>query len=281
MNKTKDYIKSFLPETLIKKYKTYKSNQIKRREEELYQGSEVVCSICNSSYRVFASYPSGLGKRENARCINCGSLERHRLLWKFLNEQTELFSARPIKLLHFAPEKFFYDVFLNNPVIDYYPCDLFPKTYHHGGMSSVIKVDITDIPFSNDYFDVILCNQVLEHVPDDLKAMSELFRVMRTKGGWGIFMVPINYYNFPSGYTGEKTYEDFSIVSPKEREKAFGQFDHVRIYGRDYKDRLANAGFMVYEEEYAKNFTTDKIFKFGFKSDELIYLLKKGSPNQK
>jgi hypothetical protein len=103
---------------------------------------------------------------------------------------------------------------------------------------------------------------VLEHIPDDILAMRELYRVMK-KGGWGIFQVPIRQ-------TLEKTYEDFSITDPKEREKAFGQNDHVRWYGQDYKDRLKRVGFNVTEDDYVKKFSPNEIFQFGLKPTELI-----------
>ena len=151
--------------------------------------------------------------------------------------------------------------------IEYIPCDLSPVEYDFKGNIKVEQIDITKIPYKENYFDVVICNHVLEHIPYDIQAMTELYRVMK-KGGWGILQVPIDYNR-------QKTYEDFTITAPKEREKAFGQHNHVRWYGRDYKDRLNNAGFKVAEEDYAKEFSPDKLFQFGLLSSELIYYCQK------
>ena len=114
---------------------------------------------------------------------------------------------------------------------------------------------------------MILCNHVLEHVPADTQAMAELYRVMK-KGGWGILQVPVDYNR-------EKTYEDFTITKPKEREKAFGQHDHVRWYGQDYKDRLKSAGFKVIEDDYVKSFSSEELLQMGLNPSHLIYYCKK------
>lgn len=97
--------------------------------------------------------------------------------------------------------------------------------------------------------------------------MSELYRVMK-KGGSGIFQVPIDYNR-------DETFEDFSITSPKEREKAFGQHDHVRLYGKDYKTRLENAGFRVTEDDFVKGFSTSEQTRYGIRDSELIYYCEK------
>ena len=233
---------------------------------KINKGNDVLCSICNSKFKKFGTF--GLVSRKNARCHNCGSLERHRLLWKYFNERTNLFKAdKKIRLLHFAPEKVFYDVFSTNQNIEYYPCDLSPEYYAYAGNIKIRKADITEIPFEENYFDVIVCSHVLEHIPDDSLAMFELYRVLK-KGGWAILHVPIDYNR-------ETTYEDFSITTPKGREKAFGQDDHVRLYGRDYKDRLIKTGFIVNKDDFVKSFSQEDLFKFGLDGSELIYYCKK------
>ncbi len=187
----------------------------------------------------------------------------------YLNEKVKFFDdwKKNLRLLHFAPEKMFYDIFSNNNSIDYTPCDLYPKKYRSNGLTKVSKVDMTKIPFEDESFDFILCNQVLEHIPDDNLAMKELFRVMAQNGN-GIFQVPIDY-------SRRQTYEDWSITTPKEREKAFGQHDHVRWYGQDYKDRLKKVGFIVKEIDYPSNFSSNEIFNFGLIKSEKIYHVKK------
>lgn len=222
----------------------------------------VKCPICNEHFREFQCY--GVQSRRNAQCPKCGSLERHRLIWMYLKKTENIAnSKRKLNILHFAPEKVLYNFFLSRDNINYYPVDLDPKLFHYYGLTEVNKADITSIPFEDNYFDIILCNHVLEHIKDDRKAMKELFRVTKI-GGYGIFQVPIDYNR-------EKTYEDFTITEPEERFKAFGQKDHVRWYGRDYSNRLRGAGYKVKEDNFIDSFTKIEIFKFGLMDNEIIY----------
>ncbi|NOH00273.1 MAG: methyltransferase domain-containing protein [Ignavibacteriae bacterium] len=261
--KAKSIIKNLFPDFVLRIYLNY------RRKKELkeYSGSNVECPICKSKFKVFADF--GKEKRKNARCINCGSLERTRLLWKYFADNTELLNSNSkIKLLHFAPEKPFFNEFTKLKNIEYTPCDLFPNKYnHYKSNTKITKADITDIPFDDNTFDVVLCNHVLEHISDDRLAMAELFRVMQN-GGWGIFQVPIDYKR-------EITYEDPSIISEAEREKAFGQFDHVRLYGLDYKNRLEESGFKVIADNFIEHYSDEELYKFGFVKPELIYFCEK------
>lgn len=192
-----------------------------------YYGHTYYCPICKKTSRKFL--PFGLtGKRNNAECVHCHSLERHRLLWLYLSKKTNLFDTKPKKMLHVAPEPVFERFFSKQIGEGYITADLYnPK--------AMVKMDITEISYPDETFDVIYCSHVLEHVVDDQKAMREFFRVLKNDG-WAILLVPIGR---------EKTYEDASIVEPKERLKHFGQDDHVRIYGYDYVDRLREAGFDV------------------------------------
>jgi SAM-dependent methyltransferase len=198
---------------------------------------------------------TGSGLR-NAMCPVCGSSDRIRLLYLFLKTKTNLF-IQPIKLLHLAPEKPLMDIFFKQRNIDYLTADLNPENVME-------KMDITDIQYPKNTFDAIMCNHVLEHIPDDRKAMSELFRVLKP-GGWAILQVPVSMIL-------EATYEDFTVTSPQEREKHFGQKDHVRIYAMDYTQRLKEAGFKV--EEY--NWSNDPDLgndenRFGLNRDETVY----------
>jgi len=129
------------------------------------------------------------------------------------------------------------------------------------------KIDIKDINFEDNFFDVIICNHVLEHIVDDRKAMCELFRVLKP-GGEAILQVPISKYN-------KKTFEDFSIILPEEREKYFGQKDHVRIYGKDYKNRLERIGFKVELYDIKNDLNIQDIKKFGLNEEEILYIGKK------
>jgi len=192
----------------------------------LYFGSGRHCTVCKKSSRAFL--PAGVSQRSDAKCPWCGALERHRLTILFLNEKTDLFDGKSKRFLHVAPESMYTRIFSQAAGDGYLTADLMAS----GVME---KMDITDIQHPDESFDVIYCSHVLEHVPDDRKAISEFYRTLKS-GGWAILNVPI---------TADKTFEDPSITDPKERLRLFGQDNHVRRYGPDYKDRLAAAGFVV------------------------------------
>jgi len=261
MKKKITYLSPLFP----KRFRKYIKELIRQREVNNYRGNDVFCPICESHFKQFATY--GVDKRINARCLNCNSLERHRLLWKYLNDKINYDNNGRFKMLHFAPQRKFLKKFSNDPNIDYTPCDLNPETYEYYNIHKIEKVDVMDIPHEDNLFDVVICNHVLEHVTDYRLAMSELFRVMK-KGGWGIFQVP-------QDYDLATTYEDDSITDPKEREKAFGQFDHLRVFGRDYKDELEKVGFKVTEDDYVNSFSEEDIKRFGFLRSERIYFCSK------
>jgi SAM-dependent methyltransferase len=185
----------------------------------------------------------------------------------YLTRKTDLIKAperaRGKRLLHFAPEASFYRHFASNSKVEYFPVDLFPEEFEASGMT-VARADITAIPFPDNSFDVILCSHVLEHIPDDRLAMSELYRVL-APGGWGIFQVPIDY-------SRAMTYEDPSIVDPADRTLYFGQSDHVRWYGRDYPDRLRSVGFTVQEDDYIHTLPPATVAKYRLNRSELVYL---------
>ncbi len=205
-----------------------------------YIGNRVECTICNHRYRSFLPYGRVI-TRKNALCPNCLSLERHRLMYLYLHRETNFFQE-PIKLLHIAPEACFLEVGEKQPNIEYTTADLESPW-------AKVKMDVHDIPFEDHSFDVIICNHLLEHVDDDIKAMSEMNRVMKP-GGWGIMQVPVNGDR-------EVTYEDRSVTDPIEREKHFGQKDHVREYGRDYPERLKKGGFNVEAIDYLRTLGPD------------------------
>lgn len=230
------------------------------------KGDTVHCICCSGNFITFL--PFGLVKRANALCPKCGSLERHRLHWHFMINRTSLLgSSTRLKLLHVAPEAIFYNQFNGNPKFDYVPCAKFGEGYIDEYPANTINVDITNIQFEDNSFDVIYSSHVLEHVPDDVAAMKEFHRILKP-GGWAMLQVPLDS-------NLAETYEDFSIIDSIEREKAFGQYDHVRIYGRDYKNRLELAGFDVLQIAYTEEFNRDEIFKNGFQQGEDIFICKK------
>ena len=229
------------------------------------RGNNVECPICEKRFITFLPFglpPARL--RPNAMCPNCNSLERTRIYWKFLTTDSDFLSSKK-DVLHVAPEAKLFQKFSKNSFIDYFPIDKFTEGYNYP--KGTIDMDITKLEYPNDKFDFILCSHVLEHVPDDILAMSELHRVMKP-GGWGILQVPIEMDR-------EHTYEDRAITSPKERQEAFGQFDHVRIYGKDYIDRLRSVGFEVHLNEFAKQLSADDMFRFGFGDGEDLFVVKK------
>jgi predicted SAM-dependent methyltransferase len=204
--------------------------------------------------------PYGYGnQRENVLSPSTLSLERHRLLWLYIKNETDLFTNQ-YKLLHFAPEQAFYKRFKKMKNLDYVTTDL-------DSPLAIIKADICKLPFKDNEFDVILCNHVLEHIPDDTKAMNELYRVLKP-GGWGIFQIP-------QDLSREITFEDNSITDKKERAKIFGQYDHVRIYGRDYFDKLRTIGFQVQEVEYATTLSEEEITRYCLAKGEIIPVISK------
>lgn len=218
-----------------------------------YLGTRFTCPCCGGRFRKLR--PFGLPPRANAWCPKCGSLERHRLLWLYLQERTDLLSD-DIRLLHFAPEKVLQGLIAPLANVDYTSADL-------DSPLAMAAVDIVSLPWEADTFDAILCSHVLEHIPDDRRAMRELLRVLKP-GGWAILQVPLDRAR-------RFTYEDPAIVAPEERERAFGQHDHVRVYGLDYADRLQEAGFDVTIDDYVRTMPRGLAQKHALSENEDIY----------
>ncbi|MBS4072827.1 MAG: class I SAM-dependent methyltransferase [Algoriphagus sp.] len=225
---------------------------------QLNKGNEVECPVCASQYKKFLPY--GRIARENALCPNCLALERHRLMWLYLKKQTDFFSA-PLKVLHIAPEHCFIDRFEGLSNLEYITADIESPL-------AKVKMDVHSIPFPDNSFDVIFCNHVLEHVEDDLLACSEFNRVLKPSG-WGILQSPV--------YPLEKTLEDKSITDPAERERLFGQRDHVRKFGKDYAERLRKSGLKIEENQFVKQINSDLITKYALPKDEIIFVCRKGA----
>lgn len=217
------------------------------------KGSTYTDPIDGKSFRKFLPYGYGT-QRENALAPGTLSLERHRLLWLYLQNETDFFTASK-KVLHIAPEQCYLKLFRNQKNLDYITADLYSPL-------ADVKADICDLPFEENTYDVVFCNHVLEHIVDDKKAMSELYRVLKP-GGFGIFQIP-------QDLSLETTYEDFSITSKEERKKHFGQYDHVRIYGKDYFDKLRTAGFTVNEVDYSKKIAPELVEKYCLSKGEIL-----------
>ena len=229
----------------------------------LYSGKGRKCPICGSEKRKFLPY--GYGKvREDALCPKCLSLERHRLLWHYLmNSDSERERIKSLHtILHIAPEvclmKEFKRIYTSKPQ-NYITADLeSPLADMH--------FDVQSIPMEDNSVDIIICNHILEHVESDSKALGEMYRIMRP-GGVGIMLAPVDY-------SRETTFEDDTITDPKQRAEIFGQYDHRRIYGKDYLNRLSAAGFEAEEIDYAATFSDSARTKFSFGCDHL-YIVRK------
>ncbi|AMO66988.1 hypothetical protein AZF00_01140 [Zhongshania aliphaticivorans] len=226
-----------------------------------YRGSERYCPLCENSASKFLEY--GATKRKDAECIYCGSLERHRLLWIFLTHKTDLMRPASRRLLHIAPEQCLGSKLKHMYGRNYLSADIEPGV-------AMACMDITEIQFGDNSFDIIFCSHVLEHVPEDKKALSELYRVLKP-GGWAIILVPIE---------GERTIEDPAISTPEDRIKAYGQADHVRQYGRrDYMQMLNQQGLAVIAISPDDMSSPAEVIRFGMSSNagEIFYCEKKAA----
>lgn len=223
-----------------------------------YKGKNHQDPIDGKTYRKFLPYGYE-NQRENVLAPGTLSLERHRLLWLYLKSETSFFSE-PMNVLHFAPEQAFYKRFRKQKNLSYTTTDL-------NSPLADVKADICNLPFDDNCFDFILCNHVLEHIPDDKKAMQELYRILKP-GGIGIFQIP-------QDLSREITFEDATITDRKERAKIFGQYDHVRIYGRDYFDKLRSVGFLVEERDFTSGFSDEKIDFYRLAKGEIIPVCRK------
>jgi SAM-dependent methyltransferase len=241
-----------------------------------YKGTELFCPFCKHHFRKML--PGGFklpitkekqiigsGYRKNCVCPRCFSTDRDRLIYLYLTKETNIFDKK-IKLLHVAPESSLRYIFRNSQNIDYYTGIKFHEGFYYSPDTSIL--DIENITYPDNEFDVIICNHVLEHVNNDKIAMAELYRVLKP-GGWAILQVPISN-------SLKETYENPEIIDPEGREKHFGQFDHVRLYAKDYKDRLSEAGFKVkIFSPLNENGDDQMIKKYAINPEENLYIAMK------
>lgn len=227
------------------------------------------CVVCGNHVRTFL--PGGIeneifrqhhivggGLRQNCKCPCCGAIDRERWLYYVLEKYTDI-SRISGKVLHFAPEGAIETHIRRNVGIDYYSCDLAQGKAMH-------VVDITDIPYKDGLFDYVICNHVLEHIADEEKAVSEIKRVLKENGKW-IFSFPI--------CTDMRTYEDRAITSPEQRLKAYGQTDHVRLYGNDFAERFERYGLKIRIYSPRDELEEAQIDKYGFIRDDIILMAEK------
>ena len=231
--------------------------------------TKMFCVACGKESAKFL--PSGVDRRPNVKCPSCHSLERHRALWFYFENSTDIFKhnigidRQIIKLLHFGPEKAFYDKFSNISYIDYYPVDLKPKRYANIHLRDV--VDIQNIPYPDNHFDLIINIHVLEHIPDDKKAMKELQRVIKP-GGSAFISVPMSDI--------EDTLENPAYDTDELRLKHYGQRDHLRRYSqRTFPNLLKKAGFDVSEINLTQGISEDELKRLGLARNEKMFLCSK------
>jgi len=222
------------------------------------RGNKYTDPIDGKSFSKFLPYGYEQ-QRENVLSPSTLSLERHRLLWLYLKNKTDFFTSEK-SVLHFAPEQAFYKRFKKLSNIDYTTTDL-------NSPLADVKADICNLPFNDNQYDFILCNHVLEHIPDDTKAMKELYRILKPNG--------VAILQIPQDLSREHTFEDDTITDPKERAKIFGQYDHVRIYGRDYFNKLRSIGFNVIKADYTKELSAEEIDTYRLAKGEIIPVCQK------
>jgi SAM-dependent methyltransferase len=218
-----------LKAALPTRFKVFARRAFLRVSSIVNAGSAVECPCCGGRFRKFARF-HGL----HDQCPRCGSLMRQRAITLYLRDVLRV-PETGAQVLHIGPAKAIGDWIASFPSVRYVSADLDPH-------AADIEADITDLPFRDASFDLVVCLHVLEHVPDDKQGIRELYRVLRP-GGKAVVQLP------PSPF--EETLEDERVASPFERERLFGQYDHVRLAGADYADRLAEPGFDVTREDHA------------------------------
>lgn len=226
-----------------------------------HRGNNVHCPCCNRKFSSFLTFGL-INERPNAQCAGCGSLERHRLMFLYLKNKTEVFN-QSLSVLHFAPEPSLYKYLSDLKNIRYIPCDKLGLGYNYP--KNTVEIDIHSINLPNKHVDIILCSHVLEHV-DDKKAIKEFYRILKP-GGIAFIQIPIDY-------SKKETFEDKKITTPEERVKFFGQEDHLRLYGQDIKKRFSFVPFLIEQVNYLENLSLFEINNYGLQREDIIIFSK-------
>ena len=248
----KEIYKKLIPE----KRRLYNRTLLNKLTSVFYWGNNFKCNCCGKSFRKFK--PKGnFNLRLNAVCPFCNSLERLRLLLFYLQNETDIFTA-PRSLLHFAPEEQMKVIFKRTLTLTYTNVDLNPNFADE-------QADITDLQYSDKSFDYIICSHVLGHVPDEAKAISELYRVLKDDGA--AFIMTIINWNNP------KTFESKDIQTVEERLKYYTEPDLVRLHGADFATRIEKEGFHVESIDYRSHFDkkTHERYSLGDGNREFIF----------
>jgi hypothetical protein len=233
---------------------------LRRLRLVIYRGTRVECPCCGGR---FSRFMPGLSHRDTRVCPRCGAQERHRALWLYMRERTDLFTRPRLSILHWAPEYALQRSLGELPNAAYVSADL-------QGHEAMQHMDMTDVPFKDGAFDLIVCVHVLEHVPDDRQAMREMVRVLRP-GGVAMLLVPI--------VLEQPTLEDPAIVTPAARKDAYWQEDHVRLYGSDFPARLEEEGFSVTVDGWVRGLDAATLERYGlFPMEDIYVAAKPGGP---
>jgi hypothetical protein len=236
-----------------------------------FVGNRYYCNCCNSCIRHFNPGGStepviqdlqiiGAGYHNADYCPVCKATSRDRLVWLYLHDKLK--TAEFLSILHIAPEKQLSYLLRKIKNADYRCGDINPSRYQYYAPAEYI--DLCAIKYNANTFDLVICNHVLEHIPDDRKAMEEIFRVLKP-GGSAILQVPVSMVL-------DHTYEDPTMISESQRAKAYGQKDHVRIYGKDYPERLKEAGFEVKKISTAGNHAVGRLKKISIDKKEILFV---------
>ncbi|GAA4314752.1 hypothetical protein GCM10023183_35080 [Nibribacter koreensis] len=219
-----------------------------------YQGKEVFCPLCEGHFQKFL--PFGVERRPQALCPKCHTLERHRLLWLYLQEQVQV-ETQQLSVLHMAPEPVLQEKLKRLPNLQYRSADL-------SSPLAMDKVDIQRLPYADASFDLILCSHVLAHVPDEKLALQELSRVLKPKGR--LLLQARIFLDLP------QTLEEADVATPQQRLKAHGQADRFRKYGLDFSERVSAQGFAVSPVDYAQTRTSQEQQHLGLGQQEIIFV---------
>jgi len=254
MKKIYKFLLNKLPRPLLIRL----SYPFKKMAPILYRGNNVTCPVCEKSYSKFLSY--GANNRDNVLCPGDLTLERHRLMWLYLKDHSNFFTAEKLNVLHIAPEQCFHKKFKVQKNLNYLTADLVSPI-------ADMHFDLHKIPLEDNRFDVVFCNHVMEHVDDPLTCMKELYRVMKP-GGWAIMQVP-------QDINRAETFEDPSIVTPEDREKYYWQKDHLRLFGLDYPQYLEKAGFRAEIFDKETIIGKELITRYRLMESEILYIFHK------
>jgi len=254
------WVKTTFKRITSEKFRIRAIHKLGKLSSILYMGNTFHCNCCGKNFRKFLD--KGIVKRPNAKCPYCFSLERTRVLDLYLNNELGLYKKNDIKLLHFAPEPSLFKKINAIKGIDYIDGDIHPDYARN-------KIDITDIKFTDDFFDLIICSHVLGHVPNEEKAIKELHRVMKP-GGTALIMSLLDI-------DSKRTIEYEHVQSLEDRIKHYGEPDLCRLHGLDLKLRLQNGGFRTEMIDYRKEMSSELNIhlSLGDGRRELIFRCKK------